>query len=53
MVGTSRDLSVLAWKNSFCDFYLELFPAIRCNLLLFKEKSKRISTSNEVHWTPL
>jgi len=26
-------------------FYQELNPAIRSNLLLFKEKSKRISTS--------
>ncbi len=26
-------------------FFLELFPALRCNLFVFKEKTKRIFTS--------
>ncbi|WP_426483766.1 hypothetical protein [Flavobacterium sp. 2] len=32
-------------KSEFLIVYKELFPAIRFNLLLFKEKSKRISAS--------
>jgi len=31
--------------HPFLIFFLEAIPAIRFNLLLFKEKSKRISTA--------
>jgi hypothetical protein len=40
---TDNPENSLTFYDNILIFFLELFPAIHCNLFLFKEKRKRIS----------